>query len=141
MDAKTFVNSIYLGDRFCKKIVLDGYEGKVKIQVNMISRIRSSSGNWEFYNDENIEDGYIVFSDVESIYFEPQGRIPDGEIEISNVELLKNDGELSQKAKYLFEISSVSYDKTGNSEDIVIKIVAHEIYIIDPRKPDERITN
>lgn len=140
MDAKSFVNTIYLGDRFCKKIVIDGYEEKVKIQVNMISRIRSSSGNWEFYNDENIEDGYIVFSDVESINFEPQGRLPDGEIEISNVEILKSEDETNQKVMYLFEISSVSYDKSGDSVNVIIKIVASEVYLIDPAKPDEKIS-
>jgi hypothetical protein len=54
MKPEEFVKTIYLGDRACKKIVIDGWDELLKIQVNEISRIRDVSGQWNYYNDENM---------------------------------------------------------------------------------------
>lgn len=135
MNPIEFVNTIYLGDRFCKCITIDGFGDQVKIQVNMISRIRSESGNWEYYNDENIEDGIIVFDGTESIIFEPQGYVPNDEIEIVGVDQIEGNEE-----KFLFQISTASCNKKGEYNEVTIKIVAKGIYLEDPANPDERIT-
>lgn len=77
MNPIDFVDSIYLGDRGCLKIVLDGIKKEIWIQVDNISRIRSPDGKWNYYNDENIENGYIVFEDVYSIDWSGDKRIPN----------------------------------------------------------------
>jgi hypothetical protein len=135
MNPREFINTIYLGDRFCKTILLDGYNERIKLQINMISRIRSESGKWEYYNDENIEDGLIVFTGVKSISFEPQGFIPNDEIELVSAELIEDDEE-----KYLFNISAASCDEQGICTRVEIKIVAKGIHLEDPTKKDVEIT-
>jgi hypothetical protein len=56
--------TVYLGDRLCKSIVLDGYAREVKIKIDLISRVRGES--WNFYSAEDIDDGYVVLEGVES---------------------------------------------------------------------------
>lgn len=63
MLATEFLRTIYMGDRAWKSITIDGWNNCVVIKVDEISRVRTESGNWEFYNDENIFDGLLVFSD------------------------------------------------------------------------------
>ena len=77
MLAAEFLRTIYLDDRACKSITIDGWKHRVVIRVDEISRVRSETGNWEFYNDENIVDGLLVFSDVRSVLFDPAGPIPN----------------------------------------------------------------
>lgn len=134
MNPREFIDTIYLGDRFCKTILLDGCNELVKLQINMISRIRSESGNWKYYNDENIEDGLIVFTGVKSILFEPQGFIPNDEIELISCELIEDNEE-----KYLFNISAASCDEQGKYTRVEMKIVAKGIHLEDTTKQESEI--
>lgn len=134
LNPSKFINTIYLGDRFCKSILIDGYNERVKIQINMISRIRSKSGNWDYYNDENIEDGLIVFTGVKSISFEPQGFIPNDEIGLVSAKPI-NDVE----GRFLFDINATSCNEQGNYTSIDVSIIATGIYLEDPTKPDVEI--
>ena len=43
MDVSAFLKTIYLGDRACKAITLDGWNRSIKIEIDCISRIRSPS--------------------------------------------------------------------------------------------------
>lgn len=129
MNPSEFINTIYLGDRFCKSILIDGYNERVKIEINMISRIRSTSGNWEYYNDENIEDGLIVFTGVKSISLEPQGFIPNDEIELVSAKLFEGD-----EGRFLFNISAASCDKQGKCTRVELSIIAAGIHLEDPTK-------
>lgn len=134
MNPREFINTIYLGDRFCKSILIDGYNERVKIQINMISRIRSASGNWEYYNGENIEDGLIVFTGVKSISLEPQGFIPNDEIELVSAEPIEGE-----EAKFLFNISAVSCDQQGKYTKVEVSILAEGIHLEEPSKPGVEI--
>ncbi|WP_077960818.1 DUF6258 family protein [Ensifer adhaerens] len=78
MKPDEFLSSVYLGDRACKAIVLDGWKDEVKIQIDLISRCRSET--WNFYSAEDVEDGFLVFEGVDHVSFDPQGPIPNGEI-------------------------------------------------------------
>src|SRR5260370_11417121 len=86
-----FLNTIYLGDRGCKSVLIDGWQDRVLIQVTSISRIRSASGQWEFYTDEDIENGLLVFKGVHSIEFQPPGLVPNDSINSLDVELLSSE--------------------------------------------------
>ncbi|MBL1274535.1 MAG: hypothetical protein COB30_000445 [Ectothiorhodospiraceae bacterium] len=77
MNVMNFINSIYLGDRGCKKILIDGWGKEVCIEVDVISRIRSPDGNWNYYDDEDIDNGLVVFKNIHSFLLTPQGKIPN----------------------------------------------------------------
>lgn len=135
MNPKDLIDTIYLGDRFCKNVLIDGSNELVKIQMNMISRIRSDSRKWDYYNDENIKDGFIVFEQVEGMTMELNGQVPNDAIEFANIEEVSGDVN-----KYIFEISAASCDKNGNYEYGVIRIEARDIYLEDPCNPQIKIT-
>lgn len=78
-----FADTIYLGDRAIKSILLDGWKKEIKIQVDSISRVRGET--WNFYVDENLDDGFLVMEGVVSFKLEPCGLIPDDWIELTSV--------------------------------------------------------
>src|SRR5258708_3314646 len=77
MSPLELLKTIYLGDRACKSLLIDGWNDRIVLQVDTISRIRSVTGNWEYYTDEDIVDGLIVFTNATSISFEPNGLMPN----------------------------------------------------------------
>lgn len=62
MNPKEFLESIYLGDRACKAILIDSWNNRVAIQVTVISRVRPGTKSWNFYTDADILDPHPVFS-------------------------------------------------------------------------------
>lgn len=134
MKPEQFIKTIYLGDRACKKIEIDGWNKLIRIQVDEISRIRSSTGQWEFYNDENIQDGYIVFSDVISFVFDPAGYLPNDEIEISSVDNISND-------RHRFVVRLASCNEKSEYQQIKLTIECKEIYLEDLQKPNIKIVD
>jgi hypothetical protein len=73
MHPRELLKTIYLGDRFCQRIAIDCSERRLEIEVNVISRVRSTSGNWDYYTAEDIVDGVLVFTGLKSVRFEPPG--------------------------------------------------------------------
>jgi hypothetical protein len=134
MLAGEFLKTIYLGDRACKSVTIDGWGSRILIQVDEISRVRSASGRWEYYNDENIVDGLIVFSDVRSILFDPVGPIPNDYIEILGSEILPDN-------YCRFKLSVGSVDEHSKSKDVSIIIEAKRIHLEDPTAPGVAIEN
>jgi hypothetical protein len=132
MKPEEFIKTIYLGDRGCKKIEIDGWNEKIRIQVTEISRVRDVSGQWNFYNDENIVDGYIVFSDVKSFVFDPPGFIPNDEIELCSAEYIDEN-------YYRFIVMVASCSEEGVYTRIYLTIEAKEISLEDPLKPGVKI--
>lgn len=134
MKIKEFINTIYLGDRWLNGIIIDSANSKLKLQVNLISRIRNESGNWNYYNDENIENGLLVFTDVESFEMLPPGIIPNDEI--CNYEVKEIRDNVSE---VIFHIGS--YDKSNNYTEVALKLVAGGIHLENPKQPNEEIKN
>ena len=124
-----FLKTIYLGDRACKSITIDGWGNRVLIQVDEISRVRSASGQWDYYNDENIVDGSLVFTRIKSIQFDPTGPIPNDLINDLEAEPLP-DGYY----RFTLSISSGDGDTPATTE-VVIAIVAKGLHLENPATP------
>lgn len=77
MRPEEIVRTIYLGDRGIKKIVLNYFDCTVNVQIDQISRIRSSDGLWNYYSNEDIANGFLTFGGVRSFVIEPPGAVPD----------------------------------------------------------------
>ena len=76
VNSEEFLRTIYLGDRACKALLIDSWKQRVAIQVDSISRLRPGSKTWDFYAEGDIDDGWLVFSGVRSLRFEPSGPLP-----------------------------------------------------------------
>ncbi|WP_350429266.1 DUF6258 family protein, partial [Escherichia coli] len=53
----------------------DLWSKQIRIQVNLISRIAYGTTEWNFYDNEDLEDGYLVFSGVSFFNITPNGSI------------------------------------------------------------------
>ena len=125
-----FLKTLYYGDSACKGIVIDSWNNRIALQVNTISRIRSLSGNWDFYSDEDIIDGFIVFTGVTNFAINPAGYLPNDQI----VSIVVNEIELLKETKYQF-VLSIKSDNTN----VEVIIVANEIFLEDPQRPGIKI--
>ena len=112
------------------------------MKVDTVSRIRSESGNWEFYVDEDISDGLIVFSSAKSIRFSPCGPIPNDLINSFEVYPFKAENEIEDEDPlYVFQLSIGSVAPQGTQREVVVEIVAKTIHLEDLKRPGIAITD
>ncbi|MDI7226497.1 DUF6258 family protein [Leptospira santarosai] len=130
MELEDFIKTIYLGDQACKAILLDSWNEEIKIQATCISRVRS--GSWNYYTDEDIENGYLIFEKAKSINFDPPGFIPNDFINDFSAEKLDDDF-------YAVTINISSINSKAESISIDIRIVCKSLAIEDPKRPGFRI--
>jgi len=137
MPPEELIKTIYLGDRGCKGIYIDFWEQMIKLKIDCISRVRSSSGHWEYYNDENIDDGYIVFSGVESYKIDPMGIFADDFVHGLSIRNIENDSSDKKVYTFVFEVGYGTDDLTSKTMEIEIK--ARDLWLEDSNKPSIRI--
>jgi len=120
---RDFFKTVYLGDRACKAILIDTWDSVVRVQVDLISRVRSASGNWDFYTDEDVEDGFLVFKKVKHFSMEPEGLLPNDLINSVSVE--KADlGDF-----WVVRLGIDSADEQGQSKEVQVKIVTESVFV------------
>lgn len=131
MRVDQFLATVYLGDRACKSVTVDGWRERVTLVIDEISRVRSESGNWEFYNDENIKDGLLVFSGVESFSLTPPGPLPSSYVDIESIELI-DDGRGLFRVK--FAVGGYQ-PLSGAIQMQLIEVAAKRVHLEDPLRP------
>jgi len=126
MELERFMRSIYLGDRACKSVLMDGLNREIKIQIDCISRVRSES--WDYHTAEDLVDGFLVFEDVEGVTFTPPGRMPNDWIEWASVA-----EDIAQPGMNRFVIKAGSVDEQGNDVEIELLIIAKAVALEDSK--------
>jgi len=116
MKPKELLSTVYLGDRACKKFLIDGWNRRFAIQVDCISRIEKGTSEWNYYTDEDVKDGWLVFSGMKSLSIMPDGFVPNDFIEIISVY------EVGEETAIEISVGSVS--TSGETTEIQIRVVA-----------------
>ncbi len=131
-----FLRTVYVGDRACKAILIESWKEQVALEVNLLSRIRSPSGKWEYYSAEDIPDGRIVFTGVEAIEFDPPGPLPNDLINEISVKPADTSAETS---RWVFEASIGSVAPDGSSTEIIVRVTGTGVHLEDPKRPGVQI--
>jgi hypothetical protein len=129
-----FLKSIYLGDRACKGYLLDSWQREFKIRIDEISRVSGVDGQWNYYNDENIENGTITFAGVSSISFKSPGPLPNDYIEITGVEQIHDARDC-----FLFRIELGCVGEDAETTAMNVEIIATDVYLEAPNLPGIKI--
>ena len=74
MDIVDFLGTVYLGDRMCSAISIDGVSSEIRLHIDLISRVRGTE--WNFYSDEDVSNGAMVFEGVRSFSLGPERCLP-----------------------------------------------------------------
>ena len=116
---------LFLGDRGITGFEVDSRNKCVKIHIDLISRIRSKDGNWNFYSDEDIPDGKIVFHGCKEFSLDSNGLIPNDFIEICEVNKICDN-----EYRIVFDVSQYDFSQK-KIIPIEIRIVFSEVYLED----------
>lgn len=76
-------------------------------------------------------DGWLVFTGVKNLCFQPAGPLPN---DLINGISMKVDLSTAQGA-CVFELSISSIDESGRLTEVLIRIEAHGVHLEDPAKP------
>lgn len=134
MNAIDFLKTIYFGDRFCTKLVIDNLNAQFELHINQISRIRDKSGLWNFYTDEDIKNGILVIERIKKIFFDTSGFIPNDQI----YDVYANEID---RDTYEFIIETSHIDEKAQTHNVTIKVLGQAVCLIDPKKPNVKISD
>lgn len=121
-DISNLINSIYLGDRFCEKVEMNRH--KIVIQINLISRIKEGSKEWNYYAEGDIEHGCLVFDDV--VEYCQSKDLPFND-EIYEIRVTEKENDI-----YSFIISGCNVSGKAVTTDVQLHVRAKNFYIYDP---------
>lgn len=118
-----FLNSLYLGDRYCEKVEIT--DKKIIFQINCISRVKPGTTTWNYYTDEDIEHGCLVFDEIKECNSKSELIINEDIYEIS---VLDKCDDI-----YTFLIQGSNFSDNLISTDIEMTIQAKKFYIYNPK--------
>ncbi len=124
MNPVDFLKTIYLGDRYCTRFHIVLEDKTVEIHVDNVSRIRSESGDWNYYIEEDVKNGIIVISGVESVKEDPSGYEPN--------DLIYEITVKEENGNYHFLVECSHVDEDAITHDLQIEIVGSDLYLVDP---------
>jgi len=131
MNVEKFIKSIYLGDRYCIEAKYYQLKNIFTIQMDSISRVRSDDCEWNYYTDEDIINGILVFEGVKEIVYEPSYFEFNDEIYDIRVKVINNE---------LYEFIVHGNYATGlKHTEGNVRILAKEIYLCDPDNPSVKV--
>lgn len=134
MSPQDLIKTIYLGDRICLGLILDGSKGRISIEVDCISRVRSASGTWDFYCDEDIERARLVFEDARWFSMDPPGFIPNEYI--NGFEIVAGGNPTPDtNNRLVFRLLIASVNEEGIPTQVTVEIHAAGFYLEDPANP------
>lgn len=122
MSPQDLLKTVYLGDRGCMSILFDAWKSEIKIQVTCISRIRGDA--WNFYSDEDLPNGFLVFEGVSGLAIDPLGAIPNDLINELAVETFD-----ANESTYLFSLRVDSVNAQGDRLESSVRIVANSFVL------------
>ena len=116
------IESIYLGDRYCERVEFK--DNKIMFQINRISRIKEGTKEWNYYSDEDIEHGYLVFDEVIDYSLSSELSFND--------EIYQIIVEAKEDEVYSFIVYGCNVSDEAISTDIEMYIRAKKFYIFNP---------
>jgi hypothetical protein len=132
MDVKAFLSTVYVGDRACKSITIDAWNTTVRVQIDCISRIRSPSGTWDYYVDEDIRDGFLVFEEVQQCELRNAGYLPNDAI--NSIEVVETQDDV-----VTIDLSIDSVDEEAYHHETVLRVTCKAVHLEDPAHPGFKI--
>lgn len=138
MDPIELMRSVYLGDRACKSIIMDGWNKRLSFQIDVLSRIRSTSGHWNFYSAEDLIDGRLVFSEVAELCGDFRGLLPNDFIDLR---VMTAHARTSRALVFACEAVLGVVDEAANTSEVRLQFQAQRLHLEDPSKPGVRITS
>ncbi|WP_110031323.1 DUF6258 family protein [Hoeflea marina] len=91
MKNSAFLGTIYLGDRAARQCIIDFDNNALLMKIDCISRVRDKY--WNFYIDEDLYDGYLVFEDIAFLEFEDSTPPRNGDI--GSIDVLSENDDLT----------------------------------------------
>jgi len=104
MTVEKLSNSIYLGDRYCENVTI--IDDKLIFQINLISRVKEGTDEWNYNNDQDLEKGCLVFDKVIT-YSINNGSTINDEIEIHFISV--------ENEVYHFIVEGAEYSDSGST--------------------------
>lgn len=95
-----------------------------------ISKLKEGTTEWNYYTDEDIEHGYLVFDNV--IEFGVNNKLPFND-EIYDIEMIEKKDDI-----FLFRINGCNVSDTAVSTEVEMWIRAKSFYVLDFRRQKAR---
>lgn len=128
MTPATLIRSIYLGERGCMAVVFDKTKRQLRIQVDCISLLQPGTDKWDYYTERDIQNGWIVFSGVDTVKMQPENIEPNDFINEISVEQ-----DADQDGQYRSTISIDGVDPKGIRREAIILVRSLEAHLEDAK--------
>ena len=130
MTPNEFLTTLYFGDRYCTKIVIDSFNDSLEIHMNDICILDygKNIGELNFDSSNSIENGIIKISQVSKVIFPDNGLMPNDQL--YDIIVNKFEDDLYEFIIY----ASHGHQDIPKTTDIEIKVFGKEIELVNPNE-------